>query len=88
MLAVCAFSTTSLRSQDGQMRIDGATGGMTVSLKDLTGQEIYKVDLAPDAATLAGRCGRAGAVCRLRPPGASLSKSERCVPPPTRLYAS
>jgi alkaline phosphatase D len=35
----------------GQMRIDGATGGMTVSLKDLTGQEIYKVDLAPDAAT-------------------------------------
>jgi alkaline phosphatase D len=32
----------------GQVRIEGATGGMTVSLKDLTGQEIYKVDLAPD----------------------------------------
>ena len=33
----------------GQVRIEGATGGMTVSLKDLTGQEIYKVDLTPES---------------------------------------
>ena len=31
----------------GQVKIEGATGGMTVSLRDVTGQELYKVDLAP-----------------------------------------
>jgi alkaline phosphatase D len=35
----------------GQVRIEGATGAMTVSLKDLTGQELYTADLAPDASS-------------------------------------
>jgi alkaline phosphatase D len=32
----------------GQIRIDGARGGMTVALRDLTGRELFKVDLNPE----------------------------------------